>query len=154
MKPNRFPGVASRRRGLGLAGMAAALALAACGALKPAPDRAVLAESWFSPPAAYPGVCMRLMSNGELRFAGGFAFFNPGRWRYDAGTAQLSVELGGAAPLPPALADPANSTAAPNSASLLRVDPARRAVLYTVRPDTEAIGLGGLVFYRTLPCPP
>ncbi len=140
--------------GMRLCALSAGLALAGCGLLKPAPDAPALAQSWFSPPAAYPGVCMRLMRDGELRFAGGFAFFNPGRWRYDADAARLSLELGGAGPLPPELADPSNSTAAPNSAALLRVDPARRALVYAVQPGTEAIGVAGLVFYRALPCPP
>lgn len=90
---------------------------------------------------------MTLKPDGTLQFAGGFAFFNPAHWQY--ADAQLRIELGGATPLPPA-GPPA---AGPATGKLLRVDAGKRTLVYHVTPETDALDLGGFMFYRKLACP-
>lgn len=135
-------------------GAAAPSAAAAPTAPKPssaapsAADAAALG-TWFSPPADYPGICMTLEPGGALNFAGGFAFFNPGRWSYDGAAAELRLQLGGATPLPAELLAPA---AQPGAGAPLRMDAGARALVYRVTPATEAITVGGFVFYRKQAC--
>lgn len=112
---------------------------------------AQVAGEWFSPPAEYPGICLHLAPDGTLAFEGGFAFFNPGRWRYDSAAGELRIELGGATPIPPVLA--AESATAAGASMALRVETAQRALVYRVAPGAEAIDVAGFVFYRKLACP-
>lgn len=116
----------------------------------PAPP-AQVAGQWYSPPAEYPGICLHLAPDGTLAFAGGFAFFNPGHWRYDSAAGELRIELGGATPIPPALA--AGQPGARGAAAPLRVETAQRALVYRIAPAAEAIDVAGFVFYRQLACP-
>jgi hypothetical protein len=107
------------------------------------------AGAWFSPPAEYPGICMTLAPGGALQFAGGYAFFNPGRWTYDDASSELRIELGGSAPMPPA-AQPSRQLV--KQGALLRTDEGKRQLVYRVTPETESIDLGGFVFYRRTGC--
>ena len=131
--------------------LACALALAGCAGMggnkgasgmqmpgKTSADAAV-AATWYNPPSEFPGICLTQFKDGSLRFDGGFAFFNPGRWAYDAATSELRLELAHAQTV--------------LHKNLLRVEAARNTLVYAVKADTQAIGLGGFVFYRDTPCP-
>lgn len=144
--------------------LAAAL-LAGCAALKPpaasgdagaqgagaaataAPTSAL--GNWLSPAAAYPAICMTMAAGGELRFSGGFTFYNPSRWVLDGARSELRIELGGTLPFP---AESAQYQIKQRPASLARIEPAARALVYHVTPSTESIELGGFVFYRKPSC--
>jgi len=105
--------------------------------------------SWYSPPAEYPGICMRLMADGKLRFDGGFDFFNPGHWSQDSGAAELRLRLGGTAPFPAQLV---SEQLKQHEGGLLRADAAQRTLVYRVGPATQTLALGGFVFYRQPAC--
>ncbi|MGK5010127.1 hypothetical protein [Janthinobacterium sp. MDB2-8] len=139
--------------------LACALALAGCAGMggnngtsgmqmpgKTSADAAV-AATWYNPPSEFPGICLTQFKDGSLRFDGGFAFFNPGRWAYDAAASELRLEL---APTPSLELAHAQTVLHKN---LLRVEAARNTLVYAVKDDTQAIGLGGFVFYRDTPCP-
>ncbi|MGK5022582.1 hypothetical protein [Janthinobacterium sp. LB2P10] len=108
---------------------------------------AAVAATWYNPPSEFPGMCLTQFNDGSLRFDGGFAFFNPGRWTYDAVTSELRLQL---APTPSLGLAHAQTALHQN---LLRVEAARNTLVYAVKADTQAIGLGGFVFYRDIPCP-
>ena len=139
--------------------LAGALALAGCAGLGgktdstgmqmpgKTPADAAVAATWYNPPSEFPGICLTQFKDGSLRFDGGFAFFNPGRWTYDAATSELSLAL---AQTPSLELSHAQTVLHKN---LLRVDAARNTLVYAVKADTQAIGLGGFVFYRNTPCP-
>lgn len=139
--------------------LACALALAGCAGMGGKHDTsgmqmpgkaqadAAVAATWYNPPSEFPGICLTQFKDGSLRFDGGFAFFNPGRWAYDAATSELRLEL---APTPSLELSHAQTVLHKN---LLRVEAARNTLVYAVKADTQAIGLGGFVFYRDTPCP-
>ena len=139
--------------------LACALALAGCAGIGgkndttgmqmpgKAPADAAVAATWYNPPSEFPGICLTQFKDGSLRFDGGFAFFNPGRWAYVAATSELRLEL---APTPSLELAHAQTVLHKN---LLRVEAARNTLVYAVKADTQAIGLGGFVFYRDTPCP-
>ena len=112
-----------------------------------APANAAVAATWYNPPSEFPGICLTQFKDGSLRFDGGFAFFNPGRWTYDPATAELSLQL---APTPSLELSHAQIVLHKN---LLRIDGPNNTLVYGVKADTDAIGLGGFLFYRDMPCP-
>lgn len=114
---------------------------------KAAPQSGDVAATWYNPPSEFPGICLTQFKDGRLRFDGGFAFFNPGRWSYDAPTSELRLDL---QPWPKLASAHANAALHKN---LLRVDADKNALVYSVRADTQTIGVGGFVFYRDMPCP-
>lgn len=134
---------------------AALAALAGCvtvPASKTAPASvapAATSTTWFSPPGDFPGICMTLASGGQLSFAGGFGFYNPGRWSLDEAGAELRLELGGSAPFP---AESAKYQMKHRPGSLLGIDETKRRLSYRLKPETASIELGGFVFYRKLAC--
>ena len=111
------------------------------------PADAAVAATWYNPPSEFPGICLTQFKDGSLRFDGGFAFFNPGRWTYDPATSELRLQL---APTPSLALSHAQIVLHKN---LLRIDGARNTLVYGVKADTDAIGLGGFLFYRDMPCP-
>lgn len=139
--------------------LACALALAGCAGMGgnigtsgmqmpgKAPADAAVAATWYNPPSEFPGICLTQFKDGSLRFDGGFAFFNPGRWEYDAATSELRLQL---APTPSLELSHAQIVLHKN---LLRVDGQKNTLVYGVKADTQAIGLGGFIFYRDTPCP-
>ena len=114
---------------------------------KAAPDSGDVAATWYNPPSEFPGICLTQFKDGRLRFDGGFAFFNPGRWSYDPATAELRLDL---QPWPNLASAHANKSLHKH---LLRVEADKNALVYGVKADTQTIGIGGFVFYRDLPCP-
>ncbi|KAB8057423.1 hypothetical protein GCN74_20710 [Janthinobacterium sp. FT14W] len=112
-----------------------------------APADAAVAATWYNPPSEFPGICLTQFKDGSLRFDGGFAFYNPGRWSYDAATAELRLQL---APTPSLELSHAQIVQHMN---LLRIEADRNTLVYGVKAGTTAIGLGGFVFYRDTPCP-
>jgi hypothetical protein len=133
------------------AALLAGALLAGCGSMGPqkSPGRPAQVASWYSPPADYPGICMRLMADGGLHFDGGFDFFNPGQWSLDNGAAELRLRLGGTEPFPAQLV---NEQLKQHAGGLLRADAAKRTLVYRVKPETQTLALGGFVFYRQLGC--
>lgn len=113
---------------------------------KTAADAAV-AATWYNPPSEFPGICLTQFKDGSLRFDGGFAFYNPGRWAYDAGSGELRLAL---APTPSLELSHAQIV---QHLNLLRIEADKNTLVYGVKADTKAIGLGGFVFYRDTPCP-
>ncbi|MGK5079364.1 hypothetical protein [Janthinobacterium sp. HLX7-2] len=113
-----------------------------------APGKGEVVATWYNPPSEFPGICMTQLKNGALRFDGGFTFFNPARWSYDATASELTLLL------PPSSSPLLASAHADKSlhAGLLRVDSGRHALVYGVKADTKTLGLGGFVFYRDMPC--
>lgn len=111
------------------------------------PADAAVAATWYNPPSEFPGICLTQFKDGSLRFDGGFAFFNPGRWAYDGAASELRLQL---APTPSLELSHAQIVQHMN---LLRIEADRSTLVYGVNADTKAIGLGGFVFYRDTPCP-
>ena len=111
------------------------------------PADAAVAATWYNPPSEFPGICLTQFKDGSLRFDGGFAFYNPGRWTYDAATSELRLAL---APTPSLELSHAQIVQHQN---LLRIEADKNTLVYGVKADTKAIGLGGFVFYRDTPCP-
>ena len=114
---------------------------------KAAPVNGEVAATWYNPPSEFPGICLTQFKDGRLRFDGGFAFFNPGRWSYDPASSELRLDL---QPWPKLASAHANAALHKN---LLRVEADKNALVYSVRADTQTIGVGGFVFYRDMPCP-
>ena len=114
---------------------------------KAAPENGDVAATWYNPPSEFPGICLTQFKDGRLRFDGGFAFFNPGRWSYDPATAELRLDL---QPWPNLASAHANKSLHKH---LLRVEADKNALVYGVNAVTQSIGIGGFVFYRDLPCP-
>jgi hypothetical protein len=161
MMTKLFDNAAGSRRAAAILLLAAGIGggLAGCGtmgqmapAVPPAAIPAGPAGSWYSPPAEYPGICMTLAPDGALWFAGGYAFFNPGRWSFDNASAELRLELGGKAPLPAIAQATRQQGDHKLQGTLLRTDEASRTLVYRVTPETEAIDIGGFVFYRKPGC--
>lgn len=113
---------------------------------KAAPENGEVAATWYNPPSEFPGICLTQFKDGRLRFDGGFAFFNPGRWSYDPAAAELRLDL---QPWPNLASAHANKSLHQN---LLRVEADKNALVYSVKADTKTIGVGGFVFYRDMPC--
>ncbi|KAB8045334.1 hypothetical protein [Janthinobacterium aquaticum] len=111
------------------------------------PANPAVAATWYNPPAEFPGICITQFKDGSLRFDGGFAFLNPGRWSYDAATAELRFEL---KPWPQLAKAHANTGL---HQQLLRVEADKNALVYRVKAETKSIGLGGFIFYRDMACP-
>ena len=111
------------------------------------PADAAVAATWYNPPSEFPGICLTQFKDGSLRFDGGFAFYNPGRWAYDGAASELRLQL---APTPSLELSHAQIVQHMN---LLRIEADRSTLVYGVKADTKAIGLGGFVFYRDTPCP-
>jgi hypothetical protein len=128
-------------------------ALAGCGTLSQQ-GSAQPTGTWFNPPSDFPGICMTLAPDGTLKFDGGFAFFNPGRWTYDDAAKQLRIKLGGTETFPAPLEKDMKKTnpTTPHQGDLLRFDVAQRTFTYQLQQDTDAIDLGGYKFYRGRPC--
>ena len=114
---------------------------------KAAPQNGEVAATWYNPPSEFPGICLTQFKDGRLRFDGGFAFLNPGRWSYDPDRAELRLDL---QPWPNLASAHANASLHKN---LLRVEVEKNALVYSVKADTKTIGIGGFVFYRDMPCP-
>ena len=139
--------------------LACALALAGCAGMGgqsgntgmqmpgKTPANAAVAATWYNPPSEFPGICLTQFKDGSLRFDGGFAFYNPGRWAYDAATSELRLQL---APTPSLELSHAQIV---QHLNLLRIEADKNTLVYAVKADTQAIGLGGFVFYRNTPCP-
>jgi hypothetical protein len=129
-------------------------ALAGCGTLSQPQGSAAPVGTWFNPPSDYPSICMTLAQDGALKFEGGFAFFNPARWTYDAAAQEMRIVLGGSATFPAPLEPDMKKTdpATPHQGHLLRFDAAQRSVTYRVRQDTDAIDFAGYKFYRNRAC--
>ena len=111
------------------------------------PADAAVAATWYNPPSEFPGICLTQFKDGSLRFDGGFVFFNPGRWAYDGAASELRLQL------PPTPSLELSHAQIVQHMNLLRIEADKSTLVYGVKADTKAIGLGGFVFYRDTPCP-
>ena len=144
-----------QRKTIIMAGTLAALALlAGCAglsgtgqAMPGVAGKGAVAATWYNPPSEFPGICLTQFKDGSLRFDGGFAFYNPGRWAYDAAKGELRLAL---APTPSLELSHAQIVQHQN---LLRIEADKHTLVYGVTAGTKAIGLGGFLFYRDMPCP-
>lgn len=121
-------------------------ALGGCTLLKPAPK---VVQTWESPAAEYPAICMLMRQDGTLAFKGGLQFYQPGKWRQEARTGALTLTLGGTEPFP---ADLAKVQLSSKIGALTGYDAQRRELTYKVVPATPLIALGNFYFYRTESC--
>ena len=96
------------------------------------PADAAVAATWYNPPSEFPGICMTQFKDGRLRFDGGFAFFNPGRWSYDPAASELRLEV---APRPDLASSHAHKSKENN---LLRVE-GNTTLVYGVKAGTPTI---------------
>ncbi|MFM2088405.1 MAG: hypothetical protein RLZZ237_3274 [Pseudomonadota bacterium] len=106
-----------------------------------------VAATWYNPPGEFDGICLTQFKDGRLRFDGGFLFFNPGSWSYDAAKSELSLSFHPTTTLAEGHGDVSLHQ------NLLRLDAARNMLVYRVNAQTKSIGFGGFIFYRDLPCP-
>jgi len=115
------------------------------GAAGPA-SKPEVAATWYNPPGEFDGICLTQFKDGRLRFDGGFTFFNPGSWSYDAAKSELSLTFHPTTTLAEGHGDVSLHQ------NLLRLDAAKNMLVYRVNAATKSIGIGGFVFYRDLPC--
>ena len=96
-------------------------------------------------------MCMTYFPDGRLMFAGGFTFYNPSRWRYDAETKELEIILGGISQFP---VGSAKYQIAHRPGSLLRFDVKKRALVYSLLPhiNSPRLEFAGFIFYYGRPC--
>jgi hypothetical protein len=136
----------------------ALLAMLACTwAAQPPPDGAAAARQaspeafgvWQYPASAFPAMCLVFQADGELRFQGGFLFFNPARWEQGANAGTLRLTLGGSLPFPFEAPGRLQGAAA---GTIVAVLPGERVLVYRMAPDTEALDFGGFRFYRQGRC--
>jgi len=113
--------------------LAPLLLLAACATQAPSPQ---VVQSWQSPAAEFPAICLLLRDDGTLAFKGGFEFYNPGKWRREGD--RLTLTLGGVQPFP---ADISKAQLRGHQGGLTGYDAALRQLSYN-------IGLGNFYFHR------
>ena len=121
-------------------------ALGGCTLLKPAPK---VVQTWESPAAEYPAICMQMQDDGTLAFKGGLQFYQPGKWRQDAPTGVLTLTLGGTEPFP---TDLTKVQLRSKIGALTGYNEQRRELTYKVAPATPMIALGNFYFYRSERC--
>jgi hypothetical protein len=56
------------------------------------PSQAVVGD-WYFPGSDAPPMTLRVIEDGSLEFAGGFLYFNPGTWRYNASACELTLQI-------------------------------------------------------------
>jgi hypothetical protein len=100
-------------------------------------------ETWESPAAEFPAICLLLQADGTLAFKGGLQFYNPGKWRRDAD--RLTLTLGGDQPFP---ADIAKRQLQAKIGGLTAYDAPRRELVYAIQPSTQFLDIGNFYFYR------
>ena len=121
-------------------------ALGGCTLLKPAPK---VVQTWESPAAEYPAICMQMQDDGTLAFKGGLQFYQPGKWRQDAPTGVMTLTLGGTEPFP---TDLTKVQLRSKIGALTGYNEQRRELTYKVVPNTPMIALGNFYFYRSERC--
>lgn len=143
-------------RFLKLAALAPLTLLVACasktgpGGQQGHPDRPALVQVWEYPASEFPTMCMLMHDDGSLLFRGGFAFFNPGKWRTGASPGELIVTLGGITTFPLASA---NDEIRRKNRPLRSVDPTRRELVFKLsNSPSDALNIGGFYFLRATKC--
>jgi hypothetical protein len=104
-------------------------------------------QTWESPAAEFPAICLLLQADGALAFKGGFQFYNPGKWRQDA--ERLTLTLGGEQPFP---TDLAKEQLQAKIGALAAYNEQRRELVYSIKPSTPFLGIGNFYFYRAGTC--
>ncbi|MEV4777982.1 hypothetical protein [Burkholderia sp. LMU1-1-1.1] len=120
--------------------------LGGCTLLTPTPK---VVQTWESPAAEYPAICMLMHEDGTLAFKGGLQFYQPGKWRQEAQTGVMTLTLGGTEPFP---ADLTKVQLRSKIGALTAYNTQRRELTYKVAPTTPLIALGNFYFYRTDSC--
>jgi len=120
--------------------------LGGCTLLKPTPK---VVQTWESPAAEYPAICMLMLEDGTLAFKGGLRFYQPGTWRQDARTGILTLTLGGTEPFP---TDLTKVQLRSKIGALTGYNAQRRELTYRVVPGTPLIALANFYFYPSDTC--
>lgn len=134
---------------------ALAVALTACTAEFPRTIEAAVVPAdspigvWEYPASEFPTMCIVLLPHGELRFQGGFLFFNPGRWEKNPRDGTLRMTLGGASPFPFGAPRRHSSYAA---GTVVTAIPDQRVLVYQLTPNSASLEFAGFVFYRKATC--
>jgi hypothetical protein len=130
----------------------AAIALTGCSQIKTVASEAGVhsppktAMVWEYPASDFPTMCMLMQPDGTLAFKGGFAFFNPGTWKYGTKPETIVIQLGGTADFP-------NNSSKSDSPNLLHANPKTRELEFQIRPAPDNyISVGGFNFFRTERC--
>ena len=135
--------------------MALVATLSACVAqpqpamLTPAVAADPLLGVWEYPASEFPTMCIAFLPEGELRFHGGFLFFNPGRWKKSANDGTVQLQLGGASPFPFAIP---GRQLAHRVGGMVSAIPGQRVLVYRIDADTASIDFAGFIFYRKAAC--
>ena len=131
------------------------MALSACSAqpLRTAMATVVPMDSplgvWEYPASEFPAMCIAFLPDGELRFQGGFLFFNPGRWESEAIDGTVRMTLGGASPFPFAI--PRRQPGHP-AGTMVTAIPHRRILVYRLNANSASLEFAGFIFYRKTSC--
>ena len=104
---------------------------------------------WEYPASEFPTMCIAFLPNGELRFQGGFLFFNPGRWERSSQDGTVRMTLGGAAPFPFAI--PRRQPVHPTG-SMVTAIPHQRILVYRLDANSASLEFAGFIFYRKATC--
>lgn len=104
---------------------------------------------WEYPASEFPAMCIAFLPNGELRFQGGFLFFNPGRWESDSKDGTVRMTLGGASPFPFAIP---GRQPVHRAGSMVSAIPNQRILVYRLSANSESLEFAGFIFYRKATC--
>lgn len=141
------------RRILVRAFVAFAMAVSACSAQSPQRAAAISHQAplgvWEYPASEFPTMCIAFLPDGELRFRGGFLFFNPGRWEGNGNDGTVRMTLGGASPFP--FRAPREQLAH-RVGTMVSAIPDQRVLVYRLSADTTSLEFGGFIFYRKAAC--
>ena len=143
------------RRRICRAFAAIAVAIAACSvqpernaAAAVIPSNAALGV-WEYPASEFPSMCIAFLPDGELRFQGGFLFFNPGRWERNSKDGTVRITLGGAVPFP--FNVPRRHREHPVGTMVAAI-PNQRILVYHLSADSASLEFAGFIFYRKATC--
>jgi hypothetical protein len=106
-------------------------------------------QVWESPAAEYPTMCMIFQSDGTLTFRGGFAFYNPSKWRNDINTGEVVITIGGVTPFPSEVLKQALSK---KIGALVGYEENGRKIIYKIDASTEFIDFVDFHFYPSDSC--
>jgi len=104
--------------------------------------------SWHNPAGEFPDICMTFDENGVLRFSGGFEYYNPAHWKYEATAEEVTIVLGGKKAFP---TKPAQDQLKNKQKSIIRFDPKNRELVFPLSKSTKSINFLTFIFYHE-PC--
>lgn len=109
----------------------------------------IAGTSWFNDGTEHPSMCITFAPDGELKFKGGFVYYNPARWKKVEGLNQIEITLGGKSSFPTDALD--YQLAHRPGSGLLGYDAKRRLLRYEIG-IAAPIDFAGFYFYRQKSC--